>query len=198
MSAVSPAGAPERVEGGLRLATLPNLLSLARLALLAPVLILLDRPEPGSDGRAAAVLFVAGLTDLLDGYLARRRGVVSASGKVVDPIADKVLLGGLVLYLALERGFPVWLVLAILVRDVALILGALFFYRRDQVVFAADWSGKLTTFTMGLLVLAYVIGWRSGYLPLTFLASAALAASYVSYGHRAWAYLSAPHTRSRA
>ncbi|CAN5307185.1 CDP-alcohol phosphatidyltransferase family protein [soil metagenome] len=198
MSAVSPAGAPERVEGGLRLATLPNLLSLARMALLAPVLILLDRPEPGSDGRAAAVLFVAGLTDLLDGYLARRRRAVSASGKVVDPIADKVLLGGLVLYLALERGFPVWLVLAILVRDVALILGALFFYRRDQVVFAADWSGKLTTFTMGLLVLAYVIGWRSGYLPLTFLASAALAASYVSYGHRAWAYLSTSHARSRA
>lgn len=176
------------MEGGLRLATLPNALSAARLALLAPVLYLLDQSGPGSDGRAAAILFVAGLTDLLDGFLARRRGSVSPSGKVVDPIADKFLIGGLIVYLAVARGFPAWLVVAVVARDIALVLGALVFYREDRVVFGANWSGKLTTFTMGLLILAYVLAWRSAYGLLTILVTVALLASYISYGHRAYVY----------
>lgn len=182
--------APERVENGLRLATLPNLLSFARLALLAPVLYLLDQPEP-RNASAAAILFVAGVTDLLDGFLARHRNAVSPSGKVVDPVADKVLIGGLILYLAATRGFPMWLVAAILVRDAALIMGAWLFYRHDRVVFGADWSGKLATFTMGLLVLAYVLEWEPLYPHFTVLATVAVAASYVSYGSRAYIYLAA-------
>lgn len=186
--------APERVDNGLHLATLPNLLSIARLALLAPVLYLLSQPQPANVS-AAAILLVAGVTDLLDGFLARRRGSVSPSGKVVDPVADKVLIGGLILYLAAARDFPIWLVAAILVRDAALITGAWLLYRHDRVVFGADWSGKLTTFTMGLLVLAYVLEWRPLYPYLAVLATLALAASYVSYGGRAYAYLAARSRR---
>ena len=177
---------PERVADGLRLATLPNLLSLIRMAFLPPVLYLLRRPDPESDGWAIGLLLVAGITDLLDGWIARRRGAVSPSGKVVDPLADKVLIGGLVLYLTVARDFPLWLLVAVVARDVALMAGAALFFRRDRLVFAADWTGKTTTFFLGVLILAHILEWRAAYAPLTILASATLAASYVSYGSRAW------------
>ncbi|HET6638317.1 MAG TPA: CDP-alcohol phosphatidyltransferase family protein [Gemmatimonadota bacterium] len=181
-------GEPERVVGSLRLFTLPNALSFARMAVLPPVLYLLRRGDPQSDRWALAILLVAGLTDLLDGWLARRRGAVSASGKVVDPLADKILIGGLVIYLALEREFPMWLLVAIVARDVALMVGAWLFFRRDKLVFAADWTGKWTTFFLGLLILVHILELRVAYLPLTVLATAALATTYVSYGSRAWKY----------
>lgn len=182
----SRAREPERVDDGLRLATLPNALSVVRMAFLPPVLYLLERPDPESDQWAVLLLFVAGITDLLDGWLARRRGAVSPSGKVVDPLADKVLIGGLVIYLTMAREFPVWLLVAVVARDVALMGGAWLFFRRDRLVFAADWTGKLTTFFLSVLILAHILEWRVAFLPLTVLATGALAASYVSYGGRAF------------
>lgn len=185
---IEPAQAPERVSA-LHVATLPNLLSLMRLLLVVPVLILLARSDPYADRLATLILLFAGATDLLDGLLARRRGSVSPSGKVFDPIADKVLIGGLAIYLTLARGFPLWLLAGILVRDVALMLGAALFFRRDRVVFGANWSGKLSTFTLGWLILAYVLRIEVLYYPLTAVAGLALGLSFISYGRRAWLYV---------
>lgn len=180
---------PEKVgDRGIRFVTLPNALTLTRPLFLFPILYLLERPDRQSDGWALLLLVIAGLTDLLDGFLARSRGAISASGKIVDPLADKLLIGGLVVYLAIERGFPVWLLGLLLARDVALMAGAVAFLRRRRLVFAADWTGKATTFFMGLLIVAYVVRWRVAYPAVTVLATAALLASYVSYGHRAWAW----------
>ncbi|MGH7571174.1 MAG: CDP-alcohol phosphatidyltransferase family protein [Gemmatimonadota bacterium] len=186
---IDPARAPERVER-LHVATLPNLLSLLRLLLVVPVLFLLAREDAAGDRLATLVLLFAGATDLLDGLLARSRGSVSPSGKVFDPVADKVLIGGLVIYLTVARDFPLFLLVAILARDVALMLGAALFFRRDRVVFGANWSGKVTTFALGWLILVYVLRLEALYLPLTAIAAVALGLSYISYGRRARRYLS--------
>lgn len=178
------ASAPEKVEE-LRLGTLPNLLSATRVVLLPAVLWLLHRPDPESDRWAIVLLLVAGATDLLDGWLARHRHAVSPSGKVVDPLADKIVIGGLLVYLVLERGFPAWFLALLLARDVALMAGAWLFYNRERIVFAADWTGKGTTFFVSLLALAHILEARAWYLALTVAATAFLLASYVSYGRRA-------------
>lgn len=175
---------PERVEDGLRLATLPNLISAVRALFLVPILLLLHQNDPTSDVWAVIVGLVAGTTDLLDGWLARRRNAVSPSGKVVDPIADKILIGGLVVYLVLAREFPAWLVAALLARDALLVGGALLWFRRERVVFAADWTGKLTTFTMGWLIIVHVLRIEFLYMPLTAAAAVFVALSYASYGRR--------------
>lgn len=178
------ASAPEKVEE-LRLGTLPNLLSATRVVLLPAVLWLLHRPDPESDRWAIVLLLVAGATDLLDGWLARHRHAVSPSGKVVDPLADKIVIGGLLVYLVLERGFPAWFLALLLARDVGLMAGAWLFYNRERIVFAADWTGKGTTFFVSLLALAHILEARAWYLSLTVAATAFLLASYVSYGRRA-------------
>ena len=182
---------PERVRD-LRYATLPNALSLTRILFLAPILYLLHRSDPDSDRWAFVLFFVAGMTDILDGFLARSRGEVSPSGKIVDPLADKIMIGGLILYLAWAREFPVWLVGLVLFRDLALVAGAALFLRRDRVVFTADWSGKLTTFFFLCLIVVYVLDWESWRLPVTAAATLMLAVSYVSYGRRAVGFARAP------
>jgi CDP-diacylglycerol--glycerol-3-phosphate 3-phosphatidyltransferase len=156
--------------------------------LLIPVLILIDRPDQASRLSGVALLFVAAITDLLDGALARWRGWISPSGKIVDPIADKVLIGGLAVYLAIVRGFPIWLLALIVLRDLALVAGTMLFLKRDRLVFQANRAGKLTTFILSLLLLAYVLDAERFYQPLTVLALIALALSTFSYGKRALQY----------
>jgi CDP-diacylglycerol--glycerol-3-phosphate 3-phosphatidyltransferase len=187
--------APEAVRGGLRYATLPNLLSLMRVLFLIPILYLLERSDPESDAWAFVLLVVAGLSDLLDGFVARTRHSVSPSGKIVDPLADKILIGSLVLYLAWARDFPLWLLVLLLVRDLALILGAAIFLRRDRVVFAADWSGKITTFFFLCLIVVTILDWRALQGPFTIAAAVALMVSYISYGRRALGFVRAGTAR---
>jgi cardiolipin synthase (CMP-forming) len=98
--------------------TLPNLVTLARL-LLAPFIV-----SAILNGRAFAALSLvaaASATDILDGYLARRLGAASSSGQFFDPIADKVLLTGVYLALALNGSVPWWLVGVILGRDLLIL-----------------------------------------------------------------------------
>jgi len=175
---------PERVDGSLQLATVPNLISLVRALFLVPILWLLQQNEPRADVWAVVLGLVAGATDLIDGWVARSRGAGSPSGKVVDPVADKILIGGLVIYLAVARDFPWWILIALLARDALLVGGALLWFRRERVVFAADWTGKLTTFTMGWLIIAHVLRIEAAYVPLAAVAGVLIALSYASYGSR--------------
>jgi len=97
--------------------TLPNVLSLLRL-LLVPVffwLILTER-----DGWAIAVLAASGITDYLDGFLARRWGQISRLGQLLDPLADRLYILSTLIGLAWRGVVPWWLVAALVARDVVL------------------------------------------------------------------------------
>lgn len=139
----SPASEP-----GARLWTLPNVVSVVRLACLPLFLWLLF----GRDDRAAAAVLLAalGVTDWVDGYLARHLGQVSTAGKVLDPVADRLLFlvagGGIVA----DGSVPVWFAATVLVREATvgaatIVLAALGARRID-----VTWFGKAGTF--GLMV----------------------------------------------
>jgi len=100
--------------------TLPNLFTLARL-LLTPVIVWAILTRRAFEG--LCILAAAAATDVIDGYLARHFGAVSAAGAFLDPIADKLLLSGVYLALAWARIAPWWLVAVIFARDL-LILAA--------------------------------------------------------------------------
>lgn len=104
--------------------TLPNILTFSRL-LCAPVVgyfVLTHAAIP-----ALSLFFYAGVTDLVDGYLARRFNSQTVVGTVIDPMADKILMTTCVVTLTMNGTFPLWLAVIILGRDVALAISAIYF-----------------------------------------------------------------------
>ncbi len=101
------------------LLTLPNLLSLLRIGLLPFILILLNFPGPGWSLFAALLFAIACLTDLLDGYIARRYQMVTKVGKLLDPVADKLLTLTPLIMLIPLREVPAWVVVVMVWREMA-------------------------------------------------------------------------------
>lgn len=123
---------------------IPNLLTLARLAAL-PILVVVMVAADGPTSLTAAILFtVVGLTDFLDGYLARRLGAESAFGRIADPLADRLLVAvGLIGLVLLDRVH--WAAPALLIgRDLLLIVGFLAMARRG-ILMRVDTAGKMSS-----------------------------------------------------
>lgn len=123
---------------------LPNGLTLTRLVLALPLGVLILRQE---FGWALLVGSVAGITDALDGFLARRLGVLSRFGAALDPIADKVLITVAFLCFAQAQLIPWYLALTVIARDVVIVCGALCYYRLiGPFEFAATRLSKINMF----------------------------------------------------
>lgn len=174
-----------------------NGLSVARI-LLAPVLLFLLHHDAGTTSAATLLLLVvAALSDLLDGYVARRYGQVSQLGRILDPIADKLFLGTLGVGLFLWRGFPAWLLVAILVRDTGIVLVGSFLLRRYNVVIPPNYFGKYATVSLALVALAHLIEPAAAVREeLAFVAGAMLLVSSVSYARELRRKLVELHQRS--
>ena len=134
-----------------------NLLSLLRLALTVPITWLVAHPEAGRDGELLALIAVASVTDLADGYLSRRLGHQTDLGLVLDPLADKVVIGAAVAAGVVYRGFPVLVVLLLAYRDVLiLVLGAIAARRLEGLPSASGW-GKVNTAIVTFLCISFLI-----------------------------------------
>jgi cardiolipin synthase (CMP-forming) len=101
-----------------RVWTVPNVLSMLRLAALPLFLWLVLGPE--ADGWALVVLMLSGVTDYLDGYLARRLGQYSTVGEILDPVADRLYILAVIVGLALRDVIPWWVAVALPLRDLLL------------------------------------------------------------------------------
>jgi cardiolipin synthase len=148
-----------------RLLTIPNVITTVRLLCVPVFLWILFGHHPHDRYHAALLLAAMGITDFVDGYLARHLHQVSTLGKVLDPIADRLLLGVGVVAILIDGSAPLWLGLVVIVREgfvaaAALVLAAAGARRID-----VQWSGKAGTLGLMLtfpLFLAghSMIGWR--------------------------------------
>lgn len=100
---------------------LPNAISLLRIALVAPILMMI---LAGSFGWALALFWLAGFSDGVDGYLAKRFDWHTRLGALLDPVADKLLVAGTFMTLAYTQHIPVWLAAIVILRDVIIVTGA--------------------------------------------------------------------------
>lgn len=100
---------------------LPNAISLLRIALVAPILMMILE---GSFGWALALFWLAGFSDGVDGYLAKRFDWHTRLGALLDPVADKLLVAGTFMTLAYTQHIPVWLAAIVILRDVIIVTGA--------------------------------------------------------------------------
>lgn len=165
--------------------TVPNILSLFRIALI-PVIVWL---YAGSNhtGWAGIVLIVSGLTDIADGWIARHYDMVSEAGKVLDPVADKLTQGAVLLCMIFR--FPLLLIpfVLLLVKEAFVGLTGLLVIQKIGAVYGAEWHGKLATCLVYAMLLLHLF-WTEIPPAATFL-SAAMASgmiliSLILYGIR--------------
>ena len=131
---------------------IPNIITVFRFLLVTPVVwaMLNDRFS------LALLLFgIAGFSDAVDGYLAKRNNWTSRFGAVMDPLADKLLLVSTFITLGWLGWIPLWLVALVILRDLVILTGAIVYhFRIEQVTMEPSLASKLNTFTQILLVLA--------------------------------------------
>jgi cardiolipin synthase len=123
--------------------TVPNALSILRLVLIPVFLWLVLGPH--ADGLAVAVLMFLGVSDYLDGYLARRLHQTSALGAILDPVADRLYILAVVIGLGLREVIPLWLVVALPLRDLLLWILVPFLRRRGYTALPVHFLGKAAT-----------------------------------------------------
>jgi len=127
------------------LLTIPNLLSLARLALIP---VFLGFLITGQDVLALVVLVAGGVTDFLDGFLARRLHQVTRLGKLLDPIADRLTIFAATIGLTYRGFLPMWLLLVVIARDVGMLCLGVVLARHRAAVPSVTWVGKAATFVL--------------------------------------------------
>jgi cardiolipin synthase (CMP-forming) len=137
---------------------LSNLLSILRLLLLIPFILFIQKPELLYFLLAVGILFLAILTDIFDGYAARKLNQVTELGKLMDPLSDKIVtaIGGFCLVLFCR--LPSWIFLVMMSRDVLIFIGGLYLIKKTQAITMANIFGKINTQLHSLMALILILG----------------------------------------
>ena len=166
---------------------LPNLLSLFRLFITVFFILLIMQDRY----RIALALFILqGISDLLDGFFARRMGIKTALGAYLDPLADKVMLASSYLVLSFKSLVPFWLMTTIITRDIVISLGFFLLHRLSiRIAPSPSYLGKATTAAQ-IVTIIYVLWFlHSPYEMVFFYATAILTClsgiQYIFLGYNA-------------
>ena len=154
----------DTVAVGHQVLTIPNVISIIRLAGVPLFLWLVLVPE--ADGWALAVLFVSGVSDYADGYLARRLNQTSKVGEILDPVADRLYILSTVIGLAARGIIPWWLALLLPARDAFLWCLVPFLRTRGYSSLPVHFLGKAATANLLYAFPLLLLGDASGTLPL--------------------------------
>lgn len=143
---------PEKAEN--KIFTIPNVLSFFRI-LLIPVIVWLYLVKNNSIW-AGYMLILSGITDILDGYIARRFNMASDLGKVLDPVADKLTQAAMLICLSIR--FPLMIIpfVLLLVRDIYMGISGLLVIRRTGLVMGAEWHGKAATSLLFVTMIIHI------------------------------------------
>ncbi len=161
--------ANEKSGGRNKIWTIPNILSFVRLALIPVICLLYGVKHDGI--LAAGVLVLSGLTDVIDGFIARHFNMVSDLGKALDPVADKLTQGVILLFLVGRYNYLLVLVALLLFKEV--ITGAINLHvaKKTGQVHSAEWHGKATTVALFANIFLHLV-WYDILPNVSYIASA--------------------------
>ncbi len=160
---------------------IPNLLSLSRIPLGIVAVIGLSQEGPTALIFTVGVVIIAGLSDGLDGALARRQNRVTALGITLDPVADKVFAGLLVLGLIFYRDFPVWMAAAIIGRDLLILGGGIILTTGRHISLPSNLPGKYCFAAIVILLGSYILRFDFGITLMTIITLILLIVSLAAY-----------------
>lgn len=135
----------------------PNVLTIIRIVLI-PVFIALY--SGGQYIPAFAVYALASLTDLADGYLARRLNQITSFGKLMDPLADKLMQLSMIICLAATGYLPWWALAVLLAKELLMVAGSALLLKKRDVVVMANWAGKAATVLL-VVGIAAIFPWHA-------------------------------------
>lgn len=143
-----------------RILTIPNVLSVGRIVLLGVFVYLLF--ESGDRIAATVVLMAVGITDFLDGYIARRFHQVSTLGKVLDPLADRLVLATAVISIVVYGAVPAWLAIVVLGRELLVSVAVAVLAGMGARRIDVSWVGKAATFGLLCCFPLFLLGDQHG------------------------------------
>lgn len=160
-----------------QMASIPNLLSILRIVLI-PFFILsfLGAKDNNQYALSSAILIVSGITDMLDGAIARRFNMVTDVGKILDPVADKLTQLSIIICLSLRHPVTLLLFAVFAVKEIMMLAGGVLLFRRGIHPGGAKWFGKLATgfFYVSMIVLVLLPGMDGRYINAIIIANMAL------------------------
>ncbi|MFW5662881.1 MAG: CDP-alcohol phosphatidyltransferase family protein [Bacteroidota bacterium] len=106
---------------------------------------------------AAVFAVFASVLDIADGIIARKYKLITELGKILDPLADKLLIGIIIIILLIQGRFPLWFAAAFLVRDTLIVLGGIYAKKKTGYVLPSNWPGKIAAILTGITVLGYIL-----------------------------------------
>jgi CDP-diacylglycerol--glycerol-3-phosphate 3-phosphatidyltransferase len=135
---------------------LPNTITLMRIGIIPVLFFLLLSPGPTGSLVIASLFIIAALTDLLDGYIARRYQIVTTMGKLLDPIADKIVVNSAMILMIPIGRIPAWIVVITIIRDIA-VDGIRSIASSEGIVIQASRLGKQKTLCQIVAISALMI-----------------------------------------
>ena len=166
----------------MKLRHIPNILSTFRLILVAVFVFVYFWLDPAYSSHVALGVFVlAGITDVIDGHLARKYNWISDLGKILDPLADKFMQCAVLICLLIDGMIPLWYALPFIGKEILILfLGFLIIKRRNFVV-VSDICGKLAAFVFyGVIGLVMLIGNLLGPLVINIMCAVSLALTIIA------------------
>ena len=165
---------------------IPNLLSMLRLVLVPVFCGVFFSGMPHAHRIAGIIFLVASLTDMLDGYLARRLNQITKLGRVLDPLADKLMTAAALISLLIAKMVPLWIVVIFGIKELMMMLGGLVLYGKISDVPASNVLGKIATtlfFVSIVLIMLFELP-SSLTTPMLSIATGFTLAAFVTYLYR--------------
>jgi CDP-diacylglycerol--glycerol-3-phosphate 3-phosphatidyltransferase len=170
--------------------TLPNRLSVVRILFIPLIILCMEKGFPFS---SFLLFLIAGITDGLDGFMARRLSMTTKLGLYLDPIADKLLVSSVLITLTYENLVPLWMTIILVCREF-LINGLRSFYAMEGIAVYPSFTGKLKTMLQIIGIACILFDWGSGLLRNTLIDKIGLYILYIALFfslYSAWYYIAA-------
>ncbi len=165
--------------------TVPNILSIFRLILVPVFAVVFFQPFPHAHRWAALVYLVAFVTDIADGWIARHFNQITRLGRILDPLADKLMTFTVIVCITVDGIIPLWMVIVFFCKELTMTIGGSIMYHKIHDVIPSNWLGKLSTGVFFLVCVVLVLfpelprQWSSGLMAGALALTLAALASYV-------------------